>query len=245
MFEVIPAVDIRAGRCVRLYQGDYGRETVFSDDPVAMAQRWIELGAPRLHVVDLDAARDGGPGNRETIARIVVEARVPVQVGGGVRSASEVAWWLDQAGADRVVIGTLAFRQPDAVAPLTLRYGDRIAVALDVRDGNVQVRGWTESAGLPVEQAVRTLAGAGVRRFIYTDIARDGTLSGPDIEGLGRLLRSAPAGVRFIASGGIASVEHILALARLDIDGAIVGRALYDGRVDLRAAVEAVRHLSA
>jgi phosphoribosylformimino-5-aminoimidazole carboxamide ribotide isomerase len=226
-----------------LYQGDYGRETVFSDDPVAMALRWVELGAPRLHVVDLDAARDGGPGNRETIARIVLEARVPVQVGGGVRSPEDVAWWLDEAGADRVVIGTLAFRQPDMVASLALRYGDRIAVALDVRDGYVQVRGWTESADLPAEQAVRTLTDAGVRRFIYTDIARDGTLSGPDIEGLARLLRSAPSGARFIASGGIASVEHILALARLDVDGAIVGRALYDGRVDLSSAIDAVRRL--
>jgi phosphoribosylformimino-5-aminoimidazole carboxamide ribotide isomerase len=244
MFEVIPAVDIRGGRCVRLYQGDYARETVFADDPVAMALRWVALGAPRLHVVDLDAARDGGPANRPIIARIIAGARVPVQVGGGVRSSEDVAWWLDEAGADRVVIGTLAFRQPVAVAGLAARYSERIAVALDVRDGAVRVRGWTESSGLPVDRAVHDLAAAGVRRFVYTDIARDGTLSGPDVAGLGRLLESAPRGVRFIASGGVASLEHILALARLDIDGVIVGRALYDGRIELAQAIENVRRLT-
>lgn len=236
-------MDIRDGRCVRLYQGDYGRETVFSDDPVATARHWVELGAPRLHVVDLDAARSGPPGNRELIARLIRDVRAPVQVGGGVRSAEDATRWLDDVGADRVVIGTLAFTERRAVSELAARYGDRIAVALDVREGAVQVRGWTESAGLPVERAVRELAEAGVRRFVYTDIARDGTLHGPDVRGLTKVLNVAPSGVRFIASGGVASTSDIVALARLDIDGVIVGRALYDGRIDLTEALDAVRRL--
>lgn len=244
MFEVIPAVDVRGGRCVRLYQGDYHRETVFSDDPVATARRWADAGAPRLHVVDLDAAREGGPHNRELIARLIREASVPVQVGGGIRSPGDAAWWLEDAGADRVVIGTLAFTAADIVAKLASRYGGRIVVALDARGGVLRVRGWTASAGVPVEVAIRDLADIGVRRFVYTDIERDGTLQGPDVEALERLLASLPAGVRLIASGGVASVEDIAALARLDLEGVIVGRALYDGRVDLTRALEAVRTLN-
>ncbi len=244
MFEIIPAVDIRGGRCVRLYQGDYGRETVFSDDPIGMAKRWVELGARRLHVVDLDAARSGASTNRELIARLIREVPVPVQVGGGVRSAADVAWWLAEGRADRVVIGTLAFTDRQTVSELAASWGDRIAVALDVREGTVQVRGWTESAGVPVERAVRELADSGIRRFVYTNIARDGTLEGPDVDGLAKVLSAAPAGVRFIASGGVASVADVEALARLDIDGVIIGRALYDGRVDLKDALEAVRRVA-
>ncbi len=244
MFDIIPAVDIRGGRCVRLYQGDYARETVFSDDPVATARRWAELGAPRLHVVDLDAARDGASPNRELVVRLIEEAGVPVQVGGGIRSADDAVWWFEEGKADRVVVGTLAFTARDAVAELAARYGGRIVVALDARHGEVRVRGWTASAGMPLERAALELSDAGVQRFIYTDIERDGTLEGPDVEALERLLNSLPGHVRVIASGGVASVEHIVALARLRLEGVIMGRALYDGRVDLTRALEAVRALN-
>lgn len=240
MFEVIPAVDIRGGRCVRLYQGDYERETVFSADPVATALRWAEAGAPRLHVVDLDGARDG-PENASCIERIVRESPIPVQVGGGIRSADAAARWLDRAGADRVILGTLAFVDRAAVGGLAARYGGRVVVALDVREGLVRTRGWLDSSGTTAAEALRALAALGVQRFLYTNIARDGTLEGPDLEGIGALLAAAPPGVRVIASGGVSSVEDVDALARLPLEGVIVGRALYDGRIDLEGALEAAR----
>ncbi len=244
MFEVIPAIDIRGGQCVRLYQGDYGRETVFSADPEAMARQWIDQGAPRLHVVDLDAARDGSSGNAALIERIIASSPVPVQVGGGMRSGEIIRRWLDDAGADRVVTGTFALTSPEAFAEVAAKYGRRVAVTLDVRDGVVATRGWLESSGLPVAQALSRLAGLGARLFIYTDIARDGTLTEPDYAGINALLRQAPIGVRLIASGGVASVNHVQHLARLDLDGVIVGRALYDGRVSLPEAIAAAGRAS-
>jgi phosphoribosylformimino-5-aminoimidazole carboxamide ribotide isomerase len=245
--EIIPAIDIRGGRCVRLEQGDYGRETVFGVDPVAMAVHWVAQGATRIHVVDLDAAREGRPVNDAVIRRIVAEAGVPVQVAGGVRDHAAIHRWAD-AGADRIIVGTLAVEQPDEVERAVLRHRDKIAVSVDARGGKVAVKGWLQTSELSVEQFVRDMASRGVRRFIYTDIDRDGMMAHPDFAELGavaRLVASATDGGRdspapLVLGGGVTSVDDIVALSEFEIEGVITGRALYDGRIDLRAAQRAL-----
>jgi phosphoribosylformimino-5-aminoimidazole carboxamide ribotide isomerase len=245
--DIIPAIDIRGGRCVRLEQGDYDRETVFGVDPVAMAVHWASQGATRIHVVDLDAAREGRPVNEAVIRRIVSEAGVPVQVAGGVRDHAAIHRWAD-VGADRVIVGTLAVEQPAEVERAMLKHQDKIAVSVDVRGGKVAVKGWLETSELTVEAFVRDMAGRGVQHFIYTDIDRDGMMEHPDFDelrGVARIVAeatgaTADAAAPLILGGGITSVEDIVALAEFDIEGVITGRALYDGRVDLRAAQRAL-----
>jgi len=235
--DVIPAVDLRDSRCVRLVQGDYDRETVFSDDPVSVAKRWEEQGAQRLHIADLDGARDGRPVNAEAVRSIIDAVSVPVQVSGGVRDRNAVDAWLE-AGADRVVIGTAAVRDPDLVVESCRRHGDRIVVSIDARDGLVAVEGWREATEQQAEELLRRLAGLGVQRFVYTDIARDGTLTSPNYEAIEAMMNASPAAI--IAAGGVADVAHLVRLAEIGVDGVIVGRALYDGRVDLPEALTAV-----
>lgn len=235
--EVIPAIDLRGGRCVRLVQGDYDRELVFSDDPVAVAQHWAELDAPRLHVVDLDGAREGRPVN-DGVAREIIDAvDVPVQVAGGVRDLDAVGRWL-AAGADRVVLGTAAIREPDFAAEACRRHGERIAVSIDAREGIAAVQGWTESSGQRADELLRRFAELGVARFVYTDIGVDGTLTAPNYAAIEALVGTTEASI--IAAGGIAAVEHLIRLAALGVEGAIVGRALYDGGLDLAEALAAV-----
>jgi phosphoribosylformimino-5-aminoimidazole carboxamide ribotide isomerase len=245
--EIIPAIDIRGGRCVRLVQGDYDRETVFGDDPVEMAKRWASEGATRLHVVDLDGAKEGRPVNDAIVARIVAEAGVPVQVAGGVRDADGIARWVD-AGAQRVVVGTLAVEQPASVEAAVRAHGDRIALAVDARGGKAAVRGWLETSDREVGDFVRDIAARGVRHYIYTEISRDGMMEHPEFEAvpeLASLLREA-CGARadgpspLVYSGGVTSVEDLVRLSEHEIEGAIVGRALYDGRIDLREARRAL-----
>jgi phosphoribosylformimino-5-aminoimidazole carboxamide ribotide isomerase len=239
--EVIPAIDLRAGRCVRLVQGDYARETVFSDDPVATAQRWVNEGAPRLHVVDLDGAREGRPVNDDAVRAIIAAAPVPVQVAGGVRDLDAVERWLD-AGAGRVVLGTAAVRDPALAQEAARRHGERIVVSIDGRDGLFAAEGWREQTGERVEDLLRRFFEAGVPRFIYTDIAVDGTLTAPNYEAIAALVQATPA--KLIAAGGVADVEQLVRLAELGVEGAIVGRALYEGRVRLPEALAAVEHAS-
>ena len=234
--DVIPAVDIRGGRCVRLYQGDYEQETVFADDPTEVARGWQQRGARRLHIVDLDGARDGVPANRDTIVRIIGEARVPVQIGGGIRSLEMIAGYVD-AGADRIVLGTSAVRDEALMRDAVARFGERIAVSIDARDGLVATDGWTKGTTTPATDAIRRLAALGVARFIYTDVGRDGTLTEPNYGALEEIVRAA--GVPVIAAGGIAKVEHLARLAALGVEGAIVGRALYTGDIELEAALAA------
>ncbi len=242
--EVIPAIDLRGGRCVRLVQGDYDRETVFSDDPVATARRWAKEGAPRLHVVDLDGARAGRPVNDAAVRKIIEAVAAPVQVGGGVRDLAVVERWL-AAGADRVVLGawlaieTGAVKQPNLVAEACRRHGERIVVSIDARDGVVATGGWRETTGERAEEVLQGLAELGVQRFVYTDISRDGTLTSPNFETIEALVEATQAAI--IASGGVAELAHLVRLAGLGVEGAIVGRALYDGRVDLREALAAIR----
>ena len=235
--EVIPAIDLRGGRCVRLVQGDYDRETVFSDDPVATAERWAGEGAPRLHIVDLDGAREGRPVNDGAVRAIIAAVAAPVQVAGGVRDLDAIERWL-AAGADRVVLGTAAVRDPALAQEAARRHGERIAVSVDGRDGLFAAEGWREQTDERVEELLRRFYELGVRRFIYTDIGVDGTLTAPNYAAVAALVRATSAPL--FAAGGVAEVAHLVRLAALGVEGAIVGRALYEGRVRLPEALAAV-----
>lgn len=235
--EVIPAIDLRGGKCVRLYQGDYAREQVFSDDPVATALRWQREGAPRLHVVDLDGAASGHPANLDAIHRIAAAVSVPVQVGGGVRSLETARRLLD-AGVGRVVLGTVAVEQPDVVRQAIHALGaERVAVGVDARDGRIAVRGWKEQSSLDVLDLVARMESLGVRCFIHTDIARDGTLTEPNVDAIAQVVARAKGDV--IASGGVSRIEHVVRLAGVGAAGCIIGKALYTGDLGLAEALAA------
>jgi len=236
---VYPAIDLRGGRCVRLLRGAFERETVYGDDPVAVARGFVAAGARWLHVVDLDGARAGHPVQAALVAAICAAVDVPVQVGGGLRDAAAVDAVL-AAGARRVVLGTVAVEDPELARTLCGAHPGRVALGLDARDGRLRVAGWTEGSALtPAALAAR--AGAlGAAAVIYTDVGRDGTEEGPDLEGTRAVARTA--GVPVIASGGIGSIDHVRAVARLAADGVagvIVGRALYTGAVRLADALAA------
>ena len=233
--EVIPAIDLRDGRCVRLFQGDFNQETVFSDDPLAMALSWQEQGGHRLHVVDLDGAVQGKPVHLEVISAIVRSLDIPVQVGGGIRDLATAGAWLE-AGVDRVVIGTAAVRDPDMVREVCRKHGSqRVVVSVDAKDGLVAWQGWKETSAVTVLELANQMSQIGVVRLLYTDIARDGALTGPDLETNTRLAKET--GLAVLASGGVASVEHIKELLPTGVEGVIVGRALYTGAVNLSEAV--------
>lgn len=239
-FDLLPAIDLRAGRVVRLRQGDFGRETAYSDEPVAVAERFIDGGARWLHVVDLDGARDGVPAHAAVIARIVaaVGARASVEVAGGLRTQEAVAAALG-LGAARAVVGTAALDDPAFAAALVAAHGpERLAVSLDVRDGLAVGRGWVPGArGTPLRDAIAALVAAGVRWLEVTAIERDGTLEGPDLALLGLAATERRASV--IAAGGIASAADLRAVRGIGCAGAIVGRAFYDGTLELAPALEA------
>ena len=236
--EVIPAIDLRGGKCVRLYQGDYSRETVFSDDPLEVASRWTELGAQRLHVVDLDGARDGVSANLAVVGRIASAVSVPVQMGGGIRTA-DAAEAAVSLGVDRVILGTAALEDPDLASVLCRDLGaDRVVVSVDARDGYVAVKGWTQGSATRASALVHAMETRGVRRFMYTDIARDGTLEGPNFAAIEELLGETKS--HLIAAGGISSVDDLLGLADIGVEAAIVGTAAYTGDIDLAEALEAV-----
>jgi phosphoribosylformimino-5-aminoimidazole carboxamide ribotide isomerase len=241
-FCVIPAIDLRAGHVVRLTEGDFNREQVYSEDPSAVAREFGAAGAEWVHVVDLDGARAGKRLQTESIRRIrhALPAATRLQVGGGMRSEEALVETL-AAGADRVVLGTVALEDPDLLKTLVGQHGsERVAVALDVRDGLAVGHGWVQgAAGQPVEVAIDRLGAAEIRTFVVTAIDRDGLLGGPDLRLLERLIGLTDAAV--IASGGIAGVEDLEATRRIGCSGAIVGRALYDGRFDLAGALAALR----
>lgn len=242
-FVIYPAVDIKDGRAVRLRQGAADEVTVYGTDPVAAARGWAEAGAEWLHVVDLDAAFTGQPRNRHVIADIVAETGLPVQASGGIRSLEDVTATLGY-GARRVVIGTMGLRDPSFVMTCVERFGDAIAVGLDARGRTLQARGWTEPAG-DLFEALERLTVMGVARFVYTDVARDGMLEGPNLEMLAAVADATPTLIT--ASGGVASVADLLALAACHprVDGAIVGKALYDGRFTLEEALAELRQVVA
>ena len=228
---VIPAIDLRGGRCVRLIQGDYSRETIFDEDPVAVARRWQAAGASRLHVVDLDGARDGVPRQRETIAAIVQALDIPVQVGGGIRSQGH-AEDLFAIGVERVILGTAAVSNPQLVVDIIAAHGsERVIVGVDARDGQVATQGWLETSSVSALDLMRTMRDRGVQRVVYTDIERDGMLTSPNFEAMAE---AAGLGIGVIASGGVSCREDLERLAMITgVEAAIVGRALYTGDVVL------------
>ena len=236
--EIIPAIDLREGRCVRLYQGDYQQETVFSDDPLDMALKWQSLGAPRLHIVDLDGAAAGEPRNLEVIKKIAEAMLIPTQLGGGIRTVATLESVL-KAGVERVVLGTSAVKNPEMVREACRRFREAVIVSVDVRDGQMATDGWLERAeGNSVGGFIDNMVQLGVRRFIYTDISRDGTLTEPNFAAISEFIDSAKVPV--VAAGGIASISHLRALSKLGAEGAIVGRAVYTGDIDLKQALAAV-----
>jgi phosphoribosylformimino-5-aminoimidazole carboxamide ribotide isomerase len=235
---VIPAIDLKAGRCVRLYQGDMNQATVYSDDPVATALRWQSEGAERLHVVDLDGAVSGAGVNTAVIEQICRVLTIPVQVGGGIRDVAAVERLLS-AGVSRVILGTVAYRQPEVVTAACQRFPGRITVGIDARAGKVAVQGWTEATELEASELARRCATMGVSEIVYTDIARDGTAQGVNLDATLALARSVALPI--IASGGVASVHDIERLIPAESDGVvgvIVGRALYTGAVNLPDAIQ-------
>lgn len=239
-----PAIDIRGGKAVRLLQGDYERETTYDADPVDAALRWAGEGAEFLHVVDLDGAKAGEPQNLESVARIAAAVECPIQVGGGLRDAESVKAVLS-AGAERVVIGTAALRDPAFLAESLKAHGDRVVVSVDARNGKVALAGWTEAAEQGVVEAVEELSSRGVGRFLCTAIEVDGTMEGPALGELNQIAGATDAQV--IASGGVGDLAHLEALARNaapNIEGAIVGRALYERRFTVNEAVAALHRPS-
>lgn len=240
--EIIPAIDLKGGRCVRLYQGDFDRVTVFADDPAEVARRWEEAGSKRIHVVDLDGAREGHPMNLEALSDILSAVKVPIQVGSGIRTQEDVRRLLGM-GAERVVLGTAAVEDAGLVVDLCRVFGEEaIVVSVATREGMVAIRGWQERTEIEATTLVKRMGDLGVRRFVYTDVARDGTLTGPNFAAIEQLVEETEQ--RIIAAGGISSVAHLTRLASLGVEGAIVGRALYTGDIDLREALEATRGVS-
>ena len=238
---LFPAIDLKEGRCVRLIQGDMNQATVFNDDPAAQAAAFADQGFEWLHVVDLDGAFAGKPMNARAVEAILARVSIPVQLGGGIRDMTTVEGWLDK-GVARVIIGTAAVRDPDFVRAAARRHPEKIAVGIDAKDGRVAVEGWAQTATMTAAEVGRRFEGAGVAAIVYTDILRDGVLKGLNIPmtlGLARAVR-----IPVIASGGLASITDIERLLQPDcavLAGAITGRALYDGRIDPRAALALIR----
>lgn len=236
-FEVIPAIDLRGGRCVRLLQGDYDRETAYSDNPVAVAERWASLGAPRLHVVDLDGAKEGAPRNQKVMTAICRAVAIPVEVSGGIRSIGAIAAALAY-GATRVQLGSVAIKDPALTRQAIARFGEAIVVSIDAKDGEVHTDGWLQGSNVRAIDLARELAAAGVPRLMFTDIGRDGMQTEPNFDAYGELLAAVSCPV--VASGGVSRVEHLVRLAEIGCEGAIVGKALYESAFTLPEALEAV-----
>lgn len=233
--EIWPAIDLRGGKCVRLVQGDYDRQTVYADDPLEMAQHWYDQGARRLHLVDLDGARDGEGANREIAREIARNLEIPCQLGGGIRDEESISSLLD-AGLSRLVVGTQVVKNPDWFCDVCRRYPGRLVAGIDARDGRVATDGWMEESQLDaVELAVR-LAEEPLAGMVYTDIERDGMLQGPNLVAMKRMQEAVPVPV--IASGGVSRLEDVVALADCGMAGCIIGKALYENRVQLPEVLE-------
>ncbi|MFL5846781.1 MAG: 1-(5-phosphoribosyl)-5-[(5-phosphoribosylamino)methylideneamino]imidazole-4-carboxamide isomerase [Solirubrobacteraceae bacterium] len=239
---LLPAIDILEGKAVRLARGDFAEQTVYDQDPLEAARRWVKAGARALHVVDLDGARTGTPANLEHVKRIIGDLGVPVQLGGGLRTAAAVDAAVD-AGATRVVLGTAAFSDVDFLDGAVAAHADRVVVSVDARDGRLAAAGWTEQTDIPIAAAFERLGKRGVRRFVFSSIERDGMLSGPDLSAV-REVAQVVRGT-FIYSGGVSSLQDLRALADLrqvNLSGVIVGKALYERRLDLAEAQALLDH---
>ena len=238
--EILPAIDLLDGRCVRLYQGDYQQSQIYHENPVEVARQWAEQGATRLHLVDLDGAKVGKPVNLSAIEAIIRAVDIPVQVGGGLRDRASVAQLLE-LGVGRVILGTVAVEQPELVANLCKEFPNQIVVGIDARNGKVATRGWLETSTVEATDLAQQMEKLGAAAIIYTDIHRDGTLVGPNLDALREI--AAPLEIPVIASGGVSALRDLLSLLSLEplgVNGVIVGKALYTGDVDLKEAISAV-----
>jgi phosphoribosylformimino-5-aminoimidazole carboxamide ribotide isomerase len=232
---ILPAIDLRGGQCVRLRQGDYAQETVFGSDPAAMAQHWVEQGATFLHIVDLDGAKQGHPVNSDSVHRIVQAAGVPCQLGGGLRTEEHITQALGW-GVRRVVVGTRALKEPAWLAKICRRFPGQVVLGIDAKDGQVATDGWLEVSTCKAVDLAKQCATWPLAALVYTDICKDGMLEGPNLEGLAEL--ASAVSVPIIASGGITTLEDIRRLSELGLAGCIIGRALYEGRLNLREAID-------
>jgi phosphoribosylformimino-5-aminoimidazole carboxamide ribotide isomerase len=239
-FTIYPAIDMRGGKCVRLLQGDYSKETVYGDSPFDMAKRFVDEGAEWIHMVDLDGAKEGSRVNDKFVIAVANELGAKVQIGGGIRTEEDIEYYLNN-GVQRVIIGSLAVSQTELVKSWLAKYGDRIAIGLDAKDGYVATHGWIETSELKAVDLGVELAEAGAETFIFTDIATDGMLSGPNVEAVVELAKAT--GKEVIASGGVSSMEDLRVLKENEsqgVAGAIVGKAIYTGKVSVEAAVKEV-----
>jgi phosphoribosylformimino-5-aminoimidazole carboxamide ribotide isomerase len=237
--EIIPAIDLRGGKCVRLYQGDYAHETVYGEDPIAQAKQFEDEGATRLHVVDLDGARDGAQTNLEVIGKIAAALSIPVQTGGGLRSAQAIQRVLD-CGVQRCIIGTKAAQEPQWAQQMFAQFGDAIILGLDARNGMVSVAGWREDSGIPAVHFAQTMQNFGCARIIFTDIARDGTLAGPNAEALREICEAVEIPV--IASGGVHKSTDVRILKSIPrVEGVIVGKALYEKTATIKQLLQVAK----
>ncbi len=233
--DIFPAVDIQNGHAVRLRQGDFDRVTVFDDSPAAAARRWAEAGASWIHMVDLDGARTGKAANANLIREAAAQIDVPIQLGGGIRDLEAVVQALD-LGVQRVIIGTASLRDPEFFQTACREFPGQVVAGIDARDGLVAIHGWAETSNVPATTSAADLSLPGVAAIVFTDIARDGMMQGPNLDSLRAVI--AAARVPVIASGGISTLDDLRAVARLGVTGAIIGRALYDGSIDLAEALK-------
>ena len=238
--EIIPAIDLRGGQCVRLYQGNYDEETVFSDDPLEVALKWQSLGAPRLHIVDLDGAATGEIRNLNIVKEIASAALIPTQMGGGIRQLETIKELL-KADIERVILSTAAVENPELVKEACRKFCESIVVSIDAREGRIMTHGWLQETDLTAIEVAKSMVKLGVRRFIYTDITRDGTLTEPNFTAIDELIDAI--GLPVIAAGGISSVSHLRVLKKLGAEGAIVGKALYTGDIKLKQAIAALSQM--
>jgi len=238
VIEIIPAIDVRGGKCVRLFQGDYEKETVFSDDPVRMALRWESEGASFLHVVDLDAARNGDVENSDAIERICNSTKARVQVGGGIRTLDSAVEYVEK-GIERVIIGTAAIESPKVVSSIIDSLGPQsVIVSVDARDGIVSIDGWTRESNVSAADLVKSVENMGVVRCLYTDISRDGTLTEPNYSAVEEIMTCT--NMKVLVAGGISTIDSLLCLSDLGVEGAIVGRAIYTGDLKLSEVLNTI-----
>ena len=234
--QIWPAIDLRGGNCVRLLQGDYNRETVFGTDPAAMARRWVSEGAEYLHLVDLDGARDGHSVNRDAIRSILAAVRIPCELGGGIRDEQTITDMLS-IGLSRLVVGTKALTDPQWFRDMCRKYPGKLAVGIDARDGRVATEGWLETSEVAATELARSLADEPIAAIIYTDIAKDGMMAGPNLQAMGEMHRAVDVPV--VASGGVTTAVDVENLARVGVAGCIIGRSLYEGKLTLAEAASA------
>jgi len=237
--QIWPAIDLRGGKCVRLQQGDYGRETVFADDPAAMARQLVDGGAECLHLVDLDGAREGKPVNLDSIRAIVEAVEVPCELGGGIRDEAAIRSVIDDLGLARIVIGTQALREPDWFRRMVAEFPGKLVLGIDARDGMVATDGWLKTSSTRAIDFAKQFESEPLAAIIYTDIARDGMLGGPNLEAMRAMQQAVRLGV--VASGGVSSAADVAALAAIPMAGCIIGRALYEGKITLADALAAGR----